>query len=58
VRPQVDLDEVQQRDDRQRARLRPRRLADEQQVEQLEANRVALEVEAGKAENGKVSPCF
>jgi hypothetical protein len=42
--PQVALDEVQQRDDVERPRLRPRRLADQQQVEQLQSDRVALDV--------------
>lgn len=47
VLPHVDLDEVKQRDDVQRPRLRPRRLAVEEQVEELQADRVALRVEPG-----------
>ena len=46
VRPHVDLDEVQQGDDVEGPGLRARRLAEEKQVEQLEAYRVALEVES------------
>lgn len=47
VRPQVDLDEVQQRDDGERAGLGARRFAGQEEVEELEADGVALEVEAG-----------
>lgn len=46
VRPQLDLDEVQQRDDVARAELRAGRLAVEEEVEELEADGVALEVES------------
>lgn len=49
VRPQVDLDEVQQRNDGERAGLGARRLAREEEVEQLEADGVALKVEAAGA---------
>lgn len=45
VRPQLDLDEVQQRDDVPGPRLLPGRLAVEEEVEELEAYRVALDVE-------------
>lgn len=45
--PHVDLDEVQQRDDVEGPRLRPRRLAVEEEVEKLEADWVALYVESG-----------
>lgn len=45
VRPQLDLDEVQQGDDVARAGLLPRRLAVEEEVEELQAYRVALDVE-------------
>lgn len=40
------LDKVQERDDGQRPRLRPRRLADQEEVEQLDADGVALDVES------------
>jgi len=46
VRPGVDLDEVQQRDDVERPRLAPRRLAEQEEVEELEPDRVALDVES------------
>lgn len=56
VLPHVDLDEVQQRDDVERPRLRPRRLAVQQEVEELEADRVALHVQSGgrRAETPRV----
>lgn len=40
------LDEVQEGDDGEGARLRPRRLADQEEVEQLDADGVALDVES------------
>lgn len=58
VRPRVDLDEVQQRDDRQRPRLRPRRLAVQEQVEQLHADRVALRVESAGLRKGDLGLVF
>lgn len=45
MRPQLDLDQVQQRDDVPGPRLLPGRLAVEEEVEELEAYRVALDVE-------------
>lgn len=48
VLPYVDLDEVQQRDDIEGPRLRPWRLAVEEEVEELQADRVTLYIEPRK----------
>lgn len=59
VLPHVLLNKMQQRDDGQGAQLRARRLAVEQEVEQLETDRVALRVEAiPRGRRGRVSQAW
>jgi hypothetical protein len=58
VLPHLLLDEVQERDDVERPQLRAQRLAVEEEVEELEADGVALGVEAGSQEMLAFSPAF
>lgn len=52
VLPYVDLDEVKQRDDIERPHLRPWWLAVEEEVEELQADRVTLYIEPRKTKTG------
>lgn len=47
MRPHVDLDEVEESNDVERPLLRLGRLAVQEEVEELDADRVALDVEPG-----------
>ena len=46
VRPRPDLNQVQERDDVERPRLRPDWFSEEEEVEEFEADRMALEVQS------------
>lgn len=56
MRPELDLDEVQEGDDVARAQLRAWGFTEEEKVEELEADGVALEIEA-VARRGSAHDC-